>query len=111
MGVCAEAVAVACMRGVQHESTSRLDGLSLAAVQCVRSQKAQPGMTVMGVVRVEEADAERPRILLGGERAGEARAVLQGLELRFAVGVDAPMFVKRHQQDLRGGREIARRRG
>ena len=74
----AEAVAVSCVRGVQDEGSSCSDGLGLSAVHDVRGQKAQPGVTMMGVVGVEEADAKRPRVLLGG-----AQQWLKHLRLPF----------------------------
>lgn len=61
MGV--EAVAVSGVRGVQDEGSSCSDGLGLAVVHDVRGQQAQPGMTMVGVVGVEEAGAELPRSL------------------------------------------------
>ena len=51
------------------------------------TRESEAGVAMMRVVGVEELAAERPGVLKGGELAGEARAVLQGLELRFAVGV------------------------
>ena len=46
-----------------------------------------PGMPVLVVVIGEEHAAECAGVLQRPERAGERRAVLQGLELRLAVRV------------------------
>ena len=49
--------------------------------------KADAGMAVLGVIESEEGAAESSCVFQGLEAAGECRAVLEGLELRFAVGV------------------------
>lgn len=48
---------------------------------------ADPRVAVVVVVLVEKRLAERPCVGDRAEALGEARAVLEGLELRLAVGV------------------------
>jgi len=64
------------MGRVEDDRAGSVDGLGLSAVHDVRRQEPEAGMAMMGVVGVEELAAERPGVLLGGEGAGEARAVL-----------------------------------
>jgi len=49
--------------------------------------QADAGVAVLVVVVVEERGAEAASVLDGAEPVGEGRAVLEGLELGFAVGV------------------------
>src|SRR5680860_1205748 len=49
--------------------------------------KADAGVAVNMVVVLEERGAERAGVLDGPEPPGERRAVLEGLEVGFAVGV------------------------
>ena len=58
-----------------------LDGLGTAVVDIGGGVQAQPGMAVFLVVPGEEDLAVCPGGLDRGEAAGEARPVLQGLEL------------------------------
>ena len=51
--------------------------------------KADAGMAVLGVIESEEGAAESSCVFQGLEAAGECRAVLEGLELRFAVGLSS----------------------
>ena len=48
---------------------------------------ADTRVPVLMVVVCEELLAERPRVLDAAEAFGERRAVLEGLELRFGIGV------------------------
>ena len=52
-----------------------------------RRHQADPRMTVLGVVVVEEAAAEASGVLDGAETIGELRAVLHRLELRLGVRI------------------------
>ncbi len=58
-----------------------------AEVDRRRSVQPDAGVAVHVVVVIEEHRAERPSVFDGAEPAGERRAVLEGLEVRLAVGV------------------------
>ena len=73
--------------GGEDGGAGGVDLLGLAGVYDVGGEQPEAGVAVMVVVGVEELGAERAGVLDRGEGGGEARAVLQGLELRFAVGV------------------------
>ena len=80
---------VACVGCVEDESALCPHGLGSPGVHDVRGEEAEAGVAVVMVVGVEELGAERAGSLDGGERPREARAVLQGLELRLAERTDA----------------------
>ena len=75
-----EPVGVQCVGGVQDDGAGSPDGLGLAGVHDVRRQKSKPCVAMMIVVGVEERGTERAGVPEAGERLGERRAVLHGLE-------------------------------
>ena len=64
-----------------------LDICGPAVVDVGGGVQAEPAVTVLVVVPAEEVLAVGPGGLDGGEAAGEAGPVFQGLELGFGVGV------------------------
>src|SRR5674476_41887 len=82
-----EPVGVQCVGGVQDDSACSPDSLGLAGVHDVRGQKSKSGVAMMIVVRVEKRGTERAGVPDAGERLGERRAVLHGLEKGLAVRV------------------------
>ena len=61
--------------------------LRSTVVDAVRRQVGDPTVAVLGVVPREEGPAESLGGLLAGESGGEARVVLEGLELGLGKGV------------------------
>ncbi len=80
------------VRGCQDARSGLPDGLRVAVVDVRRGVHRDPGMSVLVVVPAVEAGAERAGVLNGAEGGWEVGPVLQGLERRLGVGVDAPMF-------------------
>ena len=64
-----------------------LDGWGAAVVDVGGGVQAEPAVAVLVVVPAEEFLAVRPGGLDRGEAGRESRPVLQGLELRFGVGI------------------------
>ena len=59
--------------------------LRSTVVDAVRRQVGDPTVAVLGVVPREEGPAESLGGLLAGESGGEARVVLEGLELGLGI--------------------------
>ena len=92
-----EALGMSGVGGVEHLSPGVVGVLSLAVVDDLGREQADARVTVLGVVPAEEVLAERSGFLDGGEAGWEARAVLEGLELRLGVGGvvrDGPVLAK-----------------
>lgn len=68
---------------LKHVGTLDLDASGVAEVDGGWSVEAEAGVTVLVVVPVEEALAERTGILDRAEPSGELWAVFQRLELRL----------------------------
>ena len=75
-----EPVRVTCVGCVQDDGACSPDPLGLAGMHHVGRQKSKAGVAMMIVVRVEERGTERAGVSEVGERLGERRAVLHGLE-------------------------------
>ncbi len=60
-----------------------MNGVDLAIMHLVRGHQTDPGMVMLLVVPVEELAAEASGVLDTAEAFGEARLVLQGLEVAF----------------------------
>jgi hypothetical protein len=83
--------------GGKHLSSPGWQQLGTAGVDVGGSVQANAGVAVLVVVSAEEPAAEGVRVLVGAEAVGELGPVLHGVELALAVGVDAPIDVKRPQ--------------
>ena len=71
----------------QHGGPLPQDFLIFAVVYRLGGQQAQTGMFMLTVVPSEELPAETASIFDGTESIWELIVVLQGLELRFRVGI------------------------
>jgi hypothetical protein len=80
--------------GGEHLGPGRSDLLRAAVVDIGGDQQPDARMMMLGVVPAEEVLAEGAGVLNRTESVGEFGAVLEGLELAVAVGVDAPIDVK-----------------
>ena len=82
-----EALGVDGVGGGQHLSAGLVELSGAAVVDGLRGHHRDPGMAVPAVVPGEELLAEATGILERAEPIGEARPVLQGLELALGIGV------------------------
>ena len=73
--------------GCQDRGACGLDGGGVAVVDVGCGVQAEAGVAVLVVVPGEKFPAVGPCVLDRGEPVREVRPVLEGLELRFGVGI------------------------
>lgn len=72
-------------RGERQQLRLQLPGATV--VHRLRSHHPDPRVAVLGVVPIEERDAERARVLDAAETIREARSIFERLELRLRIAV------------------------
>jgi hypothetical protein len=84
---CAPSARVGGVGGGQDLGAGPVEPSGVAVVDGLGGHHRDPGMAVLAVVPAEELLAERPGVLERAEPVGEARPVLQGLELALGIGL------------------------